>query len=138
MKAYISVSFSKRQTLNREINVICETLAAFKITPFVFVDNYNFHPSEEEQMMQQAMKDIDDCDILLAETSDKAIGTGIEAGYAKAKQKPVIYLRSNDAEHSTTLSGISDHHIIYLDACDLEKQLEETVTKLSLIKCRNS
>lgn len=74
-------------------------------------------------MMQQAMDDIDKCSMLIAETSDKAIGIGIEAGYAKAKGKPVIYLRHKDAEHSTTLSGISDIQIIYSDTDDLATKL---------------
>ena len=74
-------------------------------------------------MMQQAMRDIDHCDVLIAETSHKGIGIGIEVGYAKAKGKPVIYLRHQDAEHSTTVSGISDFQIAYSDTNDLQKQL---------------
>jgi len=67
-------------------------LNCFKIQPFVFVDNYAFSPAREKQMMQQAMNDIDRCDLLIAKTSDKGIGIGIEVGYAKAK-KQTRYLR---------------------------------------------
>ena len=56
MKAYISVS----------------------IEPFIFVDNYNFDLTQERQMMEQVMIDIENCDFLIAETSDKGIGIGIE------------------------------------------------------------
>lgn len=70
-------------------------------------------------MMQQAMKDIDSCDLLIAETSDKVIVIGIEVGYARAKGKPVIYVRHHNAEHSTTISGISDFQIIYINPKDL-------------------
>ena len=76
MKAYISVSFRYRQTLDGEITVISDTLKEAEIQPFVFVDHYRFEPTQERQMMQQAMQDIDDCDLLLAETSDKGIGIG--------------------------------------------------------------
>ena len=93
------------------------------ISPFVFVDEYNFDPSQEREMMQQAITDIDNCDLLIAETSHKAIGVGIEVGYAKAKKKPIIYLRNNNAEHSTTVSGISDFQIVYADADDLASKL---------------
>ena len=41
--------------------------------------------------MKQATADIDKCDILIAETSDRGIGIGIEVGYAKAKKKPIFY-----------------------------------------------
>lgn len=84
-------------------------------------------------MMNQAIRDIDNCDILIAETSDKGIGIGIEVGYAKAKNKPIIYIRSAKAEHSTTVSGISDYQIIYADIGDLKNKLCDTITKLKCI-----
>jgi 2'-deoxynucleoside 5'-phosphate N-hydrolase len=129
--AYIAISFRKKEALRQELAAITDTLNRFQIQPFVFVDNYAFNPDQEKQMMQQAMKDIDRCDLLIAETSDKAIGVGIEAGYAKAKNKPVVYIRNNNAEHSTTVSGISDFQIIYNDAADLQKQLSEILKVLS-------
>lgn len=129
MKAYISVSFSKRAALNDAVKTITEALRSSAITPFIFVDVYHFHPVQEKEMMTAALKEIDNCDLLIAETSDKAIGIGIEAGYAKAKNKPVIYLRSKDAQHSTTLSGISDHTIVYADIPDLKNQLKKVLER---------
>ena len=129
MKAYISVSYSNRQSLAGIINVITATLKEFNIIPLVFVDEYDFSIEEERQMMRQAFADIDACDFLIAETSYKAIGIGVEAGYAKAKGKPIIYLRNAGAPHSTTVSGISDHRIIYTDAAGLEKQLTLVIGK---------
>lgn len=130
MTAYISVSFSKRKLLNKELAAIINTLNDYKIKPFIFVDNYKFDSTQERQMMQQAVTDIDNCYILIAEVSDKAIGIGIEVGYAKAKHKPVIYLRQKDAEHSTTVSGISDLQIIYSDINDLQKQLDSGLKEI--------
>jgi nucleoside 2-deoxyribosyltransferase len=130
MKAYLSISYSKRKELKDEVNAIIETLQSFNMSTFVFVDQYQFSPSQEKEMMQTAIKEIDDCDILIAETSDKAIGIGIEAGYGKAKGKPVIYLRNKLAEHSTTLSGISDYQIIYADINDLKYQLNNILPHL--------
>ena len=74
--------------------------------------------------MQQAMEDINESDWLIALASEKAIGIGIEAGFAKGKGKPVIYIRHMEAEHSTTLSGISDYQIIYVDLQDLAQKLK--------------
>lgn len=123
MTAYISVSYAKRKSIQNTLNAITATLKAFAIKPFIFVDKYQFEPTEEKQMMMQAMSDIDNCDILIAETSDKAIGIGIEVGYAKAKNKIVIYLRQKETEHSTPVSGISDFQLIYDDPEDLQLQL---------------
>jgi len=130
MRAYISISFVKKSLLGNELNSIASTLACFNISPFVFVDQYQFDATQQRQMMQQAMNDIDSCDLLIAETSDKAIGIGIEVGYAKAKGKPIIYLRKQTAEHSTTVSGISDFQIVYASTEDLQKQLARVLTKI--------
>jgi len=129
MKAYISISFNRRQAMDNELKTIKAALTKLRIDPFVFVDNYNFDITQEQKMMKQATADIDKCDILIAETSDKGIGIGIEVGYAKAKRKPIIYLRHKTAEHSTTVSGISDFQIIYENLSDLQEQLENTIVK---------
>ena len=96
MKAYISISFGKRESMNAEVRSITETLDKFNIKSFVFVDRFTFSSAQEKEMMQAAMKAIDECDLLIAETSGKGIGIGIEVGYAKAKSKPLIYLRNKD------------------------------------------
>jgi nucleoside 2-deoxyribosyltransferase len=129
MKAYISVSFNRRQGLDKELKAIEAVLSKLGIDPFVFVDNHKFDITQEQEMMKQATADIDKCDILIAETSDKGIGIGIEVGYAKAKMKPIIYLRHKTADHSTTVSGISDFQIIYENISDLQEQLGNTIVK---------
>ena len=131
MKAYISISFSQRKQLDKEIFTIIETLRSFEIDPFVFVDNFKFEANEEKEMMKEAMRAIDNADILIAETSDKGIGIGVEVGYAKAKNKPVIYLRNKNADHSTSVSGISDYHVIYRDINNLNEQLRQVILKIN-------
>ena len=123
MQAYISISFSKRNLLSAELEAITGALSQLHIDSFIFVDNYTFAPTQEQEMMRQAFADIEKSDFLIAETSDKGIGIGIEVGYAKAKGKPVIYLRHITAEHSTTVSGASDYQIIYNDKNSLNQQL---------------
>ena len=130
MVAYISVSFGKRKLIDEEVSAISNVLTELNIIPFIFVDHYKFDPAREQQMMQQAMSDIDKCDLLIAETSYKGIGIGIEVGYAKAKGKPVIYVRQKDAEHSTTVSGISDFQVVYRDIHDLQNQLRDIINKI--------
>jgi 2'-deoxynucleoside 5'-phosphate N-hydrolase len=123
MKAYIAASYSNRKTLNEVLQAIKATLEALQIEPVVFVDQYSFTATQEKEMMQEAAAAIDDCDMLIAETSYKEIGIGIEVGYAKAKHKPVIYLRHTGAAHSTTVSGISDFSILYTNSNDIKQQL---------------
>jgi len=135
MKAYISISYNKRLELIDELQSIIETLKGVHIHPFVLVDNFKFSSEQEKEMMQQAMLSIDNCDLMIVETSDKAIGIGIEVGYAKAKGKPVIFTRNRNAEHSTTVAGISDSQIIYDDVKDLKGQL--TIVLSGIINFQN-
>ncbi len=130
MKAYISVSFKNRKLLNSEIGTISKVLTENSIDALVFVDKYRFEIAQEREMMQKAMEEIDNCDILIAETSEKGIGIGVEVGYAKGKGKTVIYLRQKDTEHSTTVAGSSDFQIIYSDSNDLRMQLLEIIPML--------
>jgi len=123
MKAYISISYQRRRSLNTAITAIMSVLEEHHVESFVFVDHYKFEESQEEEMMRSALEELEQCDLLIAETSHKGIGIGIEAGYAKAKNKPVVYLRHKEAEHSTTLSGASDHRVIYKNTDDLQQQL---------------
>ena len=132
MRAYVSVSYSNRKLIDLEIDTIMQVLNKFSISSMVFVDQYKFDASQEQEMMTVVMAEIDKSDLLLAEVSDKGIGIGIEVGFAKAKGKPVIYLRHEGSEHSTTVSGISDYHVIYSDLSNLQQKLAEVVTKLKL------
>jgi len=135
--AYIAISYSKRNEMAEELTVIKEVLMTSGINPFVFAEQFQFDPAQEKEMMQEAMRQIDAADLLIAETSDKAIGIGIEAGYAKAKGKPVIYVRNQKTDHSTTLSGISDQQVIYSDINDLREQLLKTLQKLAELPTTN-
>jgi len=137
MKAYISISYNKRQELNDELSAIIEGLKKFQIESFVFTDEFKFSVHQEKEMMQQVIISIYNCDLLIAETSDKAIGIGVEVGYAKAKGKPVIYIRNKNAEHSTTVSGISDFQIIYDDIEDLSKKLTTVLPGVIDLQTRN-
>ena len=124
MKAYIAIPYQSRNEIREVLDTITSILHQCEISPFIFVDQYSFKAEEEKQMMQRAMEAINQSHWLIALASEKDIGIGIEAGYAKGKGKPVIYIRHIEAEHSTTLSGISDHQIIYVDLQDLAQKLK--------------
>jgi len=127
MKAYIAIPYQGRNEIREELDTITSILNQCGVSPLIFADQNSFKAEEEQQMMQQAMEDINESDWLIALASEKAIGIGIEAGFAKGKGKPVIYIRHMEAEHSTTLSGISDYQIIYVDLQDLGQKLTRIV-----------
>ena len=131
-KAYLSIGYQSRKDREPEIETMRQVLHDLEISLYVFVDTYHFSPKEEKQMMQQAFTDISTSVLLLAETSEKAIGVGIEIGYAAALNIPVICLRNILSEHSTTAAGTADYAIIYENNADLAQKLRAIVTSLEI------
>jgi 2'-deoxynucleoside 5'-phosphate N-hydrolase len=132
MQAYISISFNQRKSLDKVVKAIKETLVLLNIEPFVFVDNYNFDKTQEKEMMTTAFTEIAKADLIIAEVSDKAIGIGVEVGYATARGIPAIYVRNKTAEHSTTVSGACNHHILYQNEKELKEELEQLIKSFYL------
>jgi len=74
---------------------------------------------EPKELMGKALGEIDSCDIVVIEFTEKGIGLGIEAGYAFAKSVPIITIAQEGSEISNTLMGISKRIFIYKDPCEL-------------------
>lgn len=123
-KVYVSISFKNRKKLSEEINVIKEVLLKHNLQPLVFVDEYVFSPEQDKEMMAQATHDISVSSLLIAEMSEKAIGVGLEVGYAVALHIPILYIKNEEAEYSKTVGGVSAKVLSYKDAQDLATQLE--------------
>lgn len=129
-KAFLSISFKKKNELKDEIAAIAEVLKKHDIDPFIFVNKYILSPGREKEMMNKATKAIAASDLLITELTDKAIGVGIEVGYAYALGKKIIYLRKKQAAYSTTVGGISDKQIMYGNNDELRTKLEKALSKL--------
>jgi len=129
-QVFLSVSFKGKEKVFGEIETIKTVLSNRGYDLLVFVDKYQFAKGEEKKMMDQSRHDINNSKFLIAEVSDKAIGVGIEIGYAAGMKKPVLYLRKADAEYSTTVGGIAGHHIVYESCADLHKKLDTALSEL--------
>ncbi len=128
-RAYLAISLDHRPSLASVIKTLDSALKKVNIDLFVFVDHYHFSLDEEKVMMQTAFSEIYRSDIVIAEVSAKAIGVGLEVGYAIAKNIPVWYIRNRSASHSSTVSGAAQEHILYLDEQDLMEQLSHLTAK---------
>lgn len=135
---FLSMSFKNRQWLQPEIAIIQQVLETYGIELNTFVEKYNFKLEEEKAMMDTACAEIRLADLMIAEVSEKAIGVGIELGFAVALNKPVLYLRKAGSEYSTTVGGITQYHIAYHDLTDLEHQLKQTLNFLLFQKNNQS
>ena len=92
---------------------------------FDFIDTV-----DDTTLMDESLKKIDESDYVIVELSNKSVGIGIEAGYAKAKNKPIIYLHKKGSDMKQAMNGISDIVITYEDIEDLAMQ----VSKLNLFQ----
>ena len=125
--AYFGISKSNRVHFDIEIHHLKKCLEKYSIQLLVFVDNYNFKPGDEKEMMNVAFEEIDKSDFLIVELSKKAIGVGIEVGYAFAKSKPIIYIKRKSVNNSTTVLGCSDFIIEYENASHLAEEIEKLI-----------
>lgn len=124
-RAYLAISFSHRPVLEPVVRALRELFNGYGIELFVFTDQYLFAAEQEKDMMKQAFEEIDGSELLIAECSAKAIGVGIEAGYAMGRGKQVWYIRQETSPHSTTLSGAAHKRFIYRDVEDLTNQIRK-------------
>lgn len=122
--AFVAISYKQHKTLHHVLDTIREQLLTHGYNPFVFVEHYNFQSDQTKLMMETSTRHIRECDLFIAELTHKAVGVGIEAGYAHACGKPIIYAHHIDADISTTLAGITDYHLAYADNQSLQAKLQ--------------
>lgn len=129
-KAFLSISFSHRPNFDLEIGAIKRVLTEHDMRVHVFVDEYSLELNQECKMMRHTFDLIQASDFLIAEVTHKAIGVGIEVGYAAALGKPIIYLRRSESEKSITINGVSTYSVVYSDIGELELSLSNTLSLL--------
>ncbi|MDN3708333.1 hypothetical protein QW060_14610 [Myroides ceti] len=125
MKAYISIDYTGRKKLNKEIIALGMALGSANVEQHIFVDKNPLEEGQESELMHKALQEIDTCNFLILECSHLNVTSCIEAGYAKAKRKPIVYLQNESATISPVLSGISNFHIFYNSPKDLFDQMSE-------------
>ncbi len=125
-KAFIAVNFGKRKKLHEEILTMKKILKEKDYEPVVFVNDFSFPPnSSDKEMMNTALHEISDSEILIAELSYKAVGVGLEVGYARALNKKIFYVYKDTSEYSKTVGGVSDEIIVYSNINQLERKLKK-------------
>jgi len=125
MKAYISIDYVGRKKLNKEIIALGMALASANVEQHIFVDKNPMEEGQESELITKALQEIDLCNFVILECTHLNVTSCIEAGYAKAKRKPIVYLQNENTAISPILSGISNFHILYSSPKDLFDQMSE-------------
>jgi nucleoside 2-deoxyribosyltransferase len=124
MKAYVAFKFKEDYSDKGLIEGICGALHTAGLETAVMVRDYEKWGAVKmapQEFMPLALKAIADCDIFIAEFTEKGVGLGIEAGYAYAKGKPIIVIAKSGTQISDTLKGISKRIIFYEEPEDLAR-----------------
>lgn len=126
MKVYIAYKFKDKdlKKLRKKLEKLSDIVENLGHKTFIFfrdVQKWKKTKMNVKRIFKRAMKEIEKCDIILAECSEKARGVYFEIGYAKAKGKKVIVIHKKGTDVNA-LRSAADKVIEYKDFEDLEKK----------------
>lgn len=128
MKAYLAIKFHEDVKNKNLVEEISKSLKKAGLDTIVMIRDYEkwgkvkFSP---QKLMELTFKLINESECLIIEFSEKGVGLGIEAGYAFAKNIPIIVIAKKGSDISNTLRGISKKIIFYDKPEDLIKELKD-------------
>jgi nucleoside 2-deoxyribosyltransferase len=131
MKIFVSYRFSgeDQAELKKNMEGICQSLsnAGFDNSCSFFNEQmFQANKYSVQQIMEHSLKELDQCDALLAfvNSDQKSEGMLIEVGYAVAKNKPII-LAKRKGINTHSLDGVATKVIEFEDLEQLGNSLKE-------------
>ena len=121
MKIY--VSHARRSNFEKELYEPIKNFDLAKRHQFIFAHDDKQEIDTEDLFRQKG------CDLILAEVSTPATGQGIELGYAKVLEIPIICIFKKGSDISQSLKYVTDKFIEYTDAKDLIQKLEKELNE---------
>ncbi len=115
MKIFTTASFENGKN-KTEIEHLCSLIKKAGFEDFCFIrdiENYEKIFNDPKKLMQRSKEEIDKCDVLLIDMTDKPTGRAIEAGIAFALNKKIIVIGKNGTKIKDTTKGIADLIIKY-------------------------
>ena len=128
MKAYLAIKYYPDNS-NKELiidltkkleNSGIETISAVKD-----IEQWGKKKFTPQKLMELCFHQIDFCDMLIVEFSEKGVGLGIEAGYGYAKKHPIYVVAKEQSNISETIKGIAKKIMFYEKTSDLTSFFEE-------------
>lgn len=126
MKIYIGIKYYddyRNKEIIDKISSILENMGHETICIVRDIENEGWMKYSPQELMELTFRKIDTCDLVIIDLTEKGVGLGIEAGYAYAKDIPIITIAKKGSNISETLVGISREMLFYDDINDIEKCL---------------
>jgi hypothetical protein len=98
----------------------------------LFVRHRFFLPHEPENIDIDAKDELEQTDVLVAETSFPSTGQGIELGQANVAGVPIICFFKTESKPSSSLRFVTNKIIEYTDTHDLLAKLQAELDQLSV------
>ena len=118
MKAFLSIKYFPDHRNKNRIQAISSALKQNGIDSVCIardVEKWGAVEFEPSELMSRTFQEIDSCDWVIIDLTEKGVGVGIEAGYAHAKKIPLMTIANQGADISETLRGISRYIFLYDD-----------------------
>ena len=122
MKAFLSIKYHADHANRARIEMIADALRAAGIESVCIardIEQWGKARLDARELMARTFAEIEACDLVIVDLTEKGVGVGIEAGYARAKDIPVIVMAQHGADISETLRGIARTVFCYTGAEDL-------------------
>lgn len=132
MKIFLSIKYHPDYHNRDLIEAIAQALQPHRVVCIARdIEQWGKKKFDSAELMQRTFEEIDSSDIVVVELSEKGVGVGIEAGYARAKGKSIITVARRGSDISQTLRGISKDVFIYQDANELKKFFGTLMTQIN-------
>ncbi len=137
MKAYISIKYREDNSNKDCIQKISTALQQNGFETVCIardIENWGQVQLSAQELMQRTLAEIDSSHLVVIDLTEKGVGLGIEAGYAYAKQIPIVVIARTGSDISTTLQGIARKLFLYDEFEDLTDFFED-ITSLDIDGC---
>ena len=110
MKAYLAIKYHPDNANRPRIEGIAAALETCGFETVCIardVERWGQVRLAPAELMDRSFAELDGCDVVVVDVSEKGVGVGIEAGYTYARRIPILTVAAQGADISTTLQGIS-------------------------------
>lgn len=126
-KIYITTSFQGVEN-KEEIYELCNIIKSAGFEDFCFtrdIEHFKHVFDDHGELMARSLKEIEKCDYLFIDMTDKPTGRAYEAGMAYALGKRIIVVMKKGTQIKETTRGIADIVIEYDEIKDIILPLQK-------------